>query len=109
MENRSLLPYTDYGGVMYGQCYLGSMNWSFPLAQLSLNDSSAEIKILWFKKFLFAPGDIQKIELFNGIFSKGIRIIHNRKDYPPFIVFWSFSGVDFWKAMFNKAGFDLPC
>ena len=62
---------------------------------------------MWLKHYKYYPGDIQRLKLFS-IFGKSIQIIHTREDCPKFMSFCSFSNdIDFWKGMFNQAGFEL--
>ena len=41
--------------------------------------------------FIFTPNDVNEMRLFWGVVSWGIHVKHHRRDYPPFILFWSFS------------------
>jgi hypothetical protein len=110
MFNRDVppLPYRDFGGCRVGKTYYFSSQFTFPLAQLSINTNRVELTVCWLKKYIFIPGDILNLEYFT-FFGKSIQIVHKREDYPKFITYGPFNNnIHFWIAMFNQAGFNLP-
>ena len=78
------------GGIRYGESYLSSFNATWPFASLKLEPGHLTLSALG-KTFSFAHADLDRISKYRGFISKGIRFEHNSKNYPPFIVFWTFS------------------
>jgi hypothetical protein len=77
-------------------------------AGLKIGHNFMRLSALWVKNYTFVPGQIKQIKADSYFFRRGIRIIHCRSDYPKFIMISSSDPVNFWVAMLNQAGFNLP-
>lgn len=81
--------YQENGGIRIGDSYWFSLNYTWPLASISV--SKKNILLAYnSSKIEFKKKEVKYIEKYRGLFSKGIRIYHKRKN-NPFIVFWSYS------------------
>jgi hypothetical protein len=90
-----------------GGSMVGWVNASWPLATLTI--SSEHIFLSTFGKYEFTPEQVVSIESYGAIplLASGIRINHNRPDYPRQVVFWCVGGRKKVLASFEKFGF-LP-
>ncbi len=90
-----------------GGSMVGWVNASWPLAKLTI--SSEHILLSTFGRYEFAPGQVISVEPYGVIpvLASGIRINHNRPDYPTRVVFWCVGGRKKVLASFEKYGF-LP-
>ncbi|MGB7196087.1 MAG: hypothetical protein WBD81_21745 [Collimonas pratensis] len=88
-----------------GGSMVGWMNASWPLAKLTV--SSDRILLSSFGKYEFTPEQVVSIEPFGAIpvLASGIRINHNRPDYPGQIVFWCVGGRKKVLASLDNFGF----
>lgn len=74
-----------------GGARIGLRNASWPFARLTLSKKELRLSVKLIGRYSFAPTDIDKLEVIRLIplLGKGIRIHHNRKDYPGKIIFWT--------------------
>jgi hypothetical protein len=79
--------YFERGGARVGKNYLISINYSFPLAKISVSNSQIELRMP-FKRLLIPKSEIS-LKKYTGFFSKGIEIDHKSASLPEFLVFWS--------------------
>lgn len=80
--------YSERCGARWGQSYLASWNATWPFANMYASRDSMELGGLFMGSFYFPRQDIEELRIYQGFLSRGIRIIHSRKDYPEFILFW---------------------
>jgi hypothetical protein len=86
------LLHKERGGLRIGDFNdIASLNVSWPGASLQVFTGLILIKSMLGSDMQFSKEDVSSIELHKGIFSKGIRIIHNKANEKNFIVFWSFN------------------
>ena len=97
--------YHENVGARIGQSYLQASNWTIPLCRVVVQDRSIKLRTLFGKEYDFSPNDVQKVEKYSGILSRGIKINHSVQSYPPFFVIWSFSSTQFWMSLMKEAGF----
>lgn len=78
-----------------GGARIGWVNYSWPLASLSVDSSSLTIATTMFGllemgRYRFSPDQVIRIERYRSIpvIGEGIRIHHTVTDYPEKIVFW---------------------
>jgi hypothetical protein len=78
-----------------GGARIGWVNYSWPLASLSVNSSSLTIVTTMFGlfemgRYHFTPTQVIRIERFGSIplIGEGIRLHHTVTDYPEKVVFW---------------------
>jgi hypothetical protein len=71
-----------------GGARVGWVNASWPFATLTANANTLTLSSLG--TYPFAPSDVITLEPYGSIpiFASGIRIHHNRKDYPKTMIFW---------------------
>jgi hypothetical protein len=84
-------PVTFVGGARWGESMYFGRTASWPFAKLTVSSSELvlEVSVLFFgEKFIFLPGQIKTIIDRPGIFGSSLVIEHNRRDYPPVIVFF---------------------
>ena len=84
----------EYGGLRWGISYSHSKNASWPFATWLLRPDALEVQVhVWpfvANHFIFARKEVISLRLYRGFVSRGVQIEHVRRDYPPFVVFWSF-------------------
>ena len=73
-----------------GGARLGSFNATWPFAQIVLDSSGITLKVFW-KVYSFCKNEIIGLRKYDGIFSLGLLIEHQKTDYPNHIVFWTFN------------------
>jgi hypothetical protein len=78
------------GGITFGLNYIAAKNITWPFVKLNISKdwltfiySGQEHKISRF--------EIERISLYKGIFSKGIRLHFKDKSSYPYFIFWSFN------------------
>ena len=65
------------------------MTW--PFAKLRADTEAITITATAFGDFTFSTNDIVELRKKRGLFSVGLLISHANDDYPPYILFWTFS------------------
>ncbi len=78
--------YTQTGGAR-----VGSFNASFPLAAISATQDQLRLKVAIAGEYTFRPGEVVSIDRHTliSILGWGIKIVHNKKEYPDNIIFWT--------------------
>jgi hypothetical protein len=68
----------------------GGASASWPLARLEVDREKIILKVLFFEKYTFNRTDIIKVEQYGviPILTRGVRIFHNKPEYPEEIVFY---------------------
>jgi hypothetical protein len=102
--------YSERGGIRYGETFFLASNYSWPFAKLSAtaNDVSISVSLgkLSGKTFVFDRASVKSIVRKRGLWSVGVQIVHSVADYPPFILFWTFSFRRL-KAELQRLGYDV--
>lgn len=87
------MPATSYS--TRGGARIGWVNYTWPLASLSVGASGLTITTTFFGlfetgRYFFRPDQVARIERFGWlpIISEGIRVHHTVTDYPEKVVFW---------------------
>jgi len=90
-----------------GGARIGWVNASWPFATLKITDTRLAISTL--SSYEFSPEQVVSVERYGSIpvLSSGIRINHNRADYPKKVVFWCVGNREKVFAQIKKSGF-LP-
>ncbi|MFZ6770384.1 hypothetical protein ACO0LM_25290 [Undibacterium sp. Di26W] len=88
-----------------GGASVGWINASWPFAKLNI--SRQKIVLTTFGKYEFSPDQVVSFEPYGMIpvFMSGIRINHNRLDYPGAIIFWYLGRRDKVLGSFAQCGF----
>lgn len=83
------------------------MNASWPFAKLSV--SAGQLALASLGTYVFSPSQVVSIQPVGSIplLASGIRINHNRNDYPEKIIFWCVGNRDGVLTEITKSGF-LP-
>lgn len=86
--------YIETGGLRWGDSLWGAANATWPFATLHASKDRLRIDLsvlkIWRRQFEFAISDLRALRKKRGLFSVGLLVEHNRSDYPPFILFWTF-------------------
>jgi hypothetical protein len=88
-----------------GGSMVGWVNASWPLARLTASPQILKLSTLG--KYEFSPQQVVSFEPYGSIpvLARGIRIVHNRPDYPRSIVFWCMASRDKVLKRMDEAGF----
>ncbi len=102
--------YEESGGIRFGDSYWFASNYTWPFAKIVVFKDKLVIVFnagAWNpKKIEFKKKEIKYVELRRGIFSKGVRIHHNKSRTFPFILFWSFD-VNNLMSHIKNAGYEI--
>ena len=93
------------GGGRIGYSYWRASNATWPFASLTVTPQTLTLKVLM-KQYTFERETIRQLKRYRGILSTGLQIVHIRKDYPPFIVFWAF-GFGVLKSELQRLGYSV--
>jgi hypothetical protein len=88
-----ILPFIQKGGVRIGDMFWLAYNVTWPFARITVDETTIQIDvtfIFYSRSYTFASASVTRLSEVTGIFSRGLRIEHTVKDYPPFVLFWSF-------------------
>ena len=102
--------YKETGGLRWGETLYRGMNASWPFAKLHASRDQIRIEVslfwVWRRTFKFSRADIRALRRTSGTMSVGLRVEHERFDYPPFIVFWTFQYPTL-KARLGELGYEV--
>jgi hypothetical protein len=92
--------FRQLGGARVGDSFGASANFTFPFARLRATPNCIVLSVWWgwlvrrlwglAKTYEFDKASIVEISKYKGLISTGLRISYSQKDYPPFVVFWTF-------------------
>ncbi len=85
--------FAETGGLRSGETHHNAVNASWPFAKLRASQDEMWIDVsffVWNAAFRFVRRDIRALRRTRGAFSTGLRIEHDRADYPPWILLWTF-------------------
>ena len=90
-----------------GGARVGLMNASWPLARLTADADRLTVSVFMLGKYEFTAKQIAALEPCGStpLFGRGIRLRHNRPDYPERIEFWTMAGRDRLLERIHAAGF----
>jgi hypothetical protein len=97
--------FSQTGGARVGRSYWIASNATWPFASLQATPQTLTLTVLM-KPYTFERKDIRQLKQCRGILFAGLQIVHLRKDYPPFVVFWTFN-FDLLKSELQKLGFSV--
>jgi hypothetical protein len=88
-----------------GGAQVGWVSASWPFAKLSAEAGTLTLSCLG--TYTFAPAEVVALQPYGSIpiLARGIRIQHNRRDYPRKIIFWCMGGRDSALAEIAETGF----
>jgi hypothetical protein len=92
-HGKMLSGYHERGGLRWGRSFWGGSNATWPFATLHLTPERVEVRVnAWLLRdtFVFTRADVKSFCKRRGLFSVGVQIDHQRPNYPPVIVFWTF-------------------
>jgi hypothetical protein len=96
------------GGIeLRGGARIGWVNASLPFASMNVTSSRIILNATLLGKYEFRPEDVASIESVGSLplIGRGIRIYHNRADYPAKIIFWTIKNPDTSIDEIRKIGF----
>ena len=86
--------YRETGGLRWGRSFWFGANATWPFAKLHATTEGLTITLGLFgflqKTFAFAKSEITAIRKKHGLFSVGVIVEHQKQEYPPFFLFWTF-------------------
>ncbi|CAN5189899.1 hypothetical protein BH10PSE17_BH10PSE17_18560 [soil metagenome] len=93
------------GRSFIGGARMGWVNASWPFAKLTVRTDRVRLASL--RTFDFAPQDVVGFERYGWVpvIATGVRIRHNRLDYPDRIVFWTLGRPQTVFEAIDEAGF----
>ena len=97
--------FSQRGGARVGHSYWIASNATWPFASLQATPQTLTLTVLM-KQYAFERKDIRQLKRCQGVLSSGLQIAHLRKDYPPFIVFWTFN-FEALKSELQELGFSV--
>lgn len=89
--------YQEVGGLRWGISFWRAANATWPFASLQASSEMISVTLsvfgLYKRQFEFSKAEIIGVRKKRGIFpfNTGIIFTHRKPEYPPFILFWSFS------------------
>jgi hypothetical protein len=93
-QDNQAIQYVETGGLRWGQSFWSGENATWPFARIRVSSDRLRISVLdWnFSKrwFDFEQLEVRQLRRKRGLFSVGIVVEHLKREYPPFILFWTF-------------------
>ena len=90
MKGRKGKPiFEEKGSIRVGNSYWLSSNIVWPGTKIEVFKEKLVLYYLS-STIELKKSDIKYVEKYKGFFSEGVRIYHNKKEAPSFIVFWLF-------------------
>ncbi len=96
-------------GIRFGNSYWRAANATWPFTKLTIEPDTLILSTLFFGTFHFEKAQIKRLSQYSGFIpfvSTAIRIEHAAPDYPPFMLFWTFSPESV-KADLIQNGYDF--
>jgi hypothetical protein len=97
--------FSQTGGGRVGYSPWLALNATWPFASLTVTSQTITLKVPM-KRYTFEKDTIHQLKRYQSILSTGLQIIHTRKDYPPFIAFWTFN-FEVLKTELQKLGYSV--
>lgn len=97
--------FSQIGGGRIGYSRWIALNATWPFASLTVTPQTLILKVPM-RQYIFERDIIRQLKHYQSILSTGLQIIHTRKDYPPFIVFWTFS-FEVLKSELQRQGYSV--
>ncbi len=90
-----------------GGARVGSVNATWPLAQLIVRRDSIDVKVMFIGSYAFLQNQVVSIKKYTVIprLGWGIQIVHNVIKYPKKIIFWTFRDPQEVIAQIQASGF----
>jgi hypothetical protein len=93
-QDAQLVDYVETGGCRWGQTFVMAANATWPFAKISFSSERLRLSVnvlgLWKRVFDFERVEVRQIHRNRGLFSVGVIVEHTKREYPPFILFWTF-------------------
>jgi len=83
------MPFSQTGGARIGRSIALSINASWPLAKLTVDETDLAVSVLGLT-WVLPKNSIQSLRKYRGVFSTGLQIEHSIPRRPAFLVFWTF-------------------
>lgn len=83
------LIHKEIGGLRIGQGFWLALNMTWPLAKLEIYKDKIILTYLFFRKITFEKNEINYFEETHGFYTPEIKIVHNKMNISPYILFWS--------------------
>ena len=72
-----------------GGANVGWVNASSPFAILTASTERLTLNTIVLGKYVFLPTEVLSLQEYNSILGRGVQIVHNRREYPQRVIFWS--------------------
>jgi hypothetical protein len=95
----------ETGGFRVGRNALLALNATWPFGTLEIQPGQLVLRAL-FRRYIFPRETIIALSVFDGLFSRGVRIEHSIPNYPRFVVFWS-SHMSRLEQRLKEAGYSI--
>jgi len=83
------MPFSQTGGARIGKSIAWSVNATWPLARLTVQETGLTVSFVGMT-WVLPKDSIRSLRKYRGFFSTGLRIEHSIPRRPPFVVFWTF-------------------
>jgi hypothetical protein len=89
-----LVPYVETGGLRWGLSFGRALNATWPWATIHVSADHLRLSVsvwkLWKRSFDFERVEVRQICRKRGLFCVGVVVEHGKREYPPFVLFWTF-------------------
>ena len=92
------MPFSQTGGARIGKSIAWSVNATWPLAKLTVRETTLSVSVLGLT-WVLPRTSIRGLRKYRGVFSTGLQIEHSIPRRPAFVVFWTFRFAELKQAL----------
>src|ERR1051325_5384413 len=85
--------YVETGGLRWGESYWRAANATWPFAKVRISQGPVQLRMKgwgWDLTFDLEKSELLAVRRRRGLFAVGVQFEHQKPDYPPFLLFWTF-------------------